>query len=122
MLKCEIKLGTEYALREKRTLGTPFQRVRIIEHVRGNKWKAKWIDPNSGLVDYVESGQLIVPWKEHKAFLKDEENAERLWQHNSKGQGFRENSPIATPCCRCSKAPVSALTSYMGRLGDHRMR
>jgi hypothetical protein len=55
MQKSDIKAGTEYALREKRTLGTPFQRVRVIEHVRRNKWKVEWIDPNPGLVDYVES-------------------------------------------------------------------
>ena len=41
MLKSEIKPRTEYAMREKRTPGTPFQRVRIIEYVRGNKWKAE---------------------------------------------------------------------------------
>jgi hypothetical protein len=73
MLKAEIKPGKEYAFREKRIHGSPLQRVRIIEHVRGNKWKVEWIDPNPGLVHYVESGQLIVPWKEQKAFLKDEE-------------------------------------------------
>ena len=61
MLKSEITPRTEYAMREKRATGIPFQHVRIIEHVRGNKWQAEWIDPNSGLIHYVESGQLIVP-------------------------------------------------------------
>ncbi len=93
MLKAEIKPGTEYALREKRAPGTPFQRVRIIEHIRGNKLKAEWVEPNPGLVHYVESGQLIVPWKEHKAFLRDEENEERMWEHN-KGQGFKGDCPV----------------------------
>ena len=37
--------------------GVPFQRVRVIEHVRRNKWKVEWIDPDPGLVDYVESGR-----------------------------------------------------------------
>lgn len=55
MLKSEIKPGVEYALREKRVPGSPFQRVRIIGHLRGNKWKAEWIDPNPGLTDYIES-------------------------------------------------------------------
>lgn len=68
MLKSEIKAGTHYAFREKRVPDTPLQRVRIIEHVRANKWKAEWIEPNPGLVHYVESGHLIVRWKEHKAF------------------------------------------------------
>jgi hypothetical protein len=95
MLKSQIKTRTEYALRERRTPGTPLQRVRIIEHIRGNKWKAEWIDPNPGLIHYVESSQLIVPWKEHKAFLKDEGNAERLREHNER-QGFKGDCPIAS--------------------------
>ena len=59
MLKSEIRAGIEYALREKRVPGTPFQRVRVIEHIRGNKWRVEWIDPNPGLVHYVES--VVLP-------------------------------------------------------------
>lgn len=36
MLKSQIKPGTEYAFREQRAPGTPFQRVRIIQHTRDN--------------------------------------------------------------------------------------
>lgn len=57
------------------------------------KGKVEWIDPNPVLVHYVESGQLIVPWKEHKGFLRDEERAERLREHNEH-QGFQRDSPI----------------------------
>jgi hypothetical protein len=92
MLKSEILLGVEYALRETRVVGAPFQRVRILEHTRKNKWKAKWIEPNPGLVDYVESAQLIVPWKERKAFLKEEESEQWLQNHNLR-LGYKE--PIA---------------------------
>jgi hypothetical protein len=67
MLKSSIKPGIEYALREKRAPRGELQRVRIIEHTRGNKWKAEWIEPNPGLVHYVESGQLVALWKEHRA-------------------------------------------------------
>ena len=102
MLKSEIHSGTDYALREKREIGVPFQRVRIIEHVRKNKWKAKWIEPNPGLVDYVESGQLIVPWKERKAFLREEESPS--------GSGttigpsaMRRNPRLRMPSMRSSK-------------------
>lgn len=84
MLKAEIKVGLHCALREKRAPGAPLQRVRIIKHIRGNRWQVEWIEPNPGLVDYIESGQLIVPWKEHKAFLKEEDNAERLCEHNER--------------------------------------
>lgn len=95
MLKSDIKPKAEYAFREKRSPGTPFQRVRAIEHVRGNKWKVEWIDPNPGLVDYVESGQLVVPWKEQKAVLKEEANAASLREHNER-QGYdRDDAPVA---------------------------
>jgi len=96
MLKSEIKPGSEYAFCEKRTPGTPFERVRIIEHVRSNKWKAKWIDPNPGLVDYIESGQLIVPWKEHRAFLKEEADEERIQKYNDDHGYTDKNRPVIT--------------------------
>jgi hypothetical protein len=92
--KAEIKPRTEYAFREKRVAGGPIERVRVLEHVRGNKWRTEWIEPNPGLVHYVESGQLLCPWKECKAFLKEEESRERLVKHNDE-QGYSENSPIA---------------------------
>jgi hypothetical protein len=74
----EIKPAAEYAFREKRQSRLPFQRLKVLEHIRGNKWKAEWVDPNPGLVDYVESNQLIVSWKEHRTFLKEEDNNEAL--------------------------------------------
>src|SRR2546426_12516046 len=74
MQKADIKVGGEYALRESRTPGTPLHHVRIVEHIRRNKWRAEWIEPNPGLKDYVESRHLVVPWKQRKAFLRDEES------------------------------------------------
>lgn len=93
MLKSEITPRTDYALREKRVSSAPLQRVRIIEHIRGNKWKAQWIDPNPGLIDYVESGHLICRWKEHKAFLKEEAGALRLRERNAE-LGYDPESPL----------------------------
>ena len=93
MLKSEIKPRTEYAMREKRTPGEPFQRIKIIEHIRGNKWRAEWIDPNPGLIHYVESGQLVCLWKEHKAFLKEESEAQRLREHNDR-HDYDPESPL----------------------------
>ena len=93
MLKSEIKPRTEYAHREKRVPGAPFQRVRIIEHIRGNKRKAEWIDPNPGLVHHAESGQLVCLWKEHKAFLKEESDVQRLREHNERN-GYIPESPL----------------------------
>ena len=82
MLKSKIVPGTEYALRERGS--TIVQRVRIIEHVRGGKWKAEWLEPNPGLVHYVDSGALLAPWKERKAFLKEEQDAQHLREHNAR--------------------------------------
>lgn len=94
MLKADIKPGEEYALREKLSPGTPFQHVRVLEHVRGTKWKAKWVEPNSGLVDYVEAKQIIVRWKDRKPFLHDEE-ADRRLEEDNKHHGYKEDSPVA---------------------------
>jgi len=95
MLKSEIKPGAEYALREKRAAETPVQHVRIIEHMRGNRWKAEWIEPNPGLIHFVESAHVITPWRELKAFLKEEAAAQRLRSHNEQ-QGYDQDSVIET--------------------------
>lgn len=78
MEKAGIEIGEEYGLREPRQPGAPLQRVRILEHVRGKKWRAEWIEPNPCLKDYVESQHLVVRWKDRKACLRDEENERRL--------------------------------------------
>ena len=45
MQKSEIQAGQKYVLREGKDPEAPLQRVKIIQHVRGKKWKAEWIDP-----------------------------------------------------------------------------
>lgn len=107
MLKADINAGTEYALRERRTAGAAFQRVRVIDHIRRNEWKVEWIDPNPGLIDYVESVRRSFPWKNRRHFLKDEENEERLRRHNelprsSTPSGRREytSAPRTRSACR----------------------
>lgn len=80
-------------MREGKGADAPLQRVKIIQHVRGKKWKAEWIDPNPGLVDYVESQNLVVRWKEQKAFFRDEERARQLKSENER-HGFNEDSSL----------------------------
>lgn len=116
MQKSDIRPNTEYALREKRTPGTPFQRVRVIAHVRRNKWKVEWIDPNPGLVDYVESGQLVVPWKELKAFLKEEENAQRLREHNERDGYDEEDSPVVRALHEVFESVADGINFYKGSI------
>ncbi len=94
MLKSDITPRTDYGFREKRVSGAPLEHVRVVQHIRGNKWKTEWIDPNPGLVHYAESGQLVCIWKERKAFLQEEESRARILERNEE-QGYSDNSPIA---------------------------
>ena len=93
MQKSWIKPGVEYALREKQAARGDLQRVRILEHLRGNKWKAEWVHPNPGLVHYVESGRLVATWQGHRAFLKEEDDELKLKEENGRG-GYRKESPV----------------------------
>jgi len=93
MQKSNIKPGTDYALREKPS--DPFQRVRVLAHVRGGRWKTEWLDPNLGLVDYVKSTPLIVPWQERRAWIEDEEAAQRF-RRQSVEAGCVKDSPVDT--------------------------
>jgi hypothetical protein len=89
--------------------------VRVIQHARGTKWRAEWVEPSPGLVDYVESGQLVVPWKEHKAFLKEEASAEALREHNER-MGYEENSPIANALYSVFESVGDDVSFYRGIL------
>src|SRR5690348_5699607 len=93
MVKEEIKPGLEYGYRDKPLQGSQLERVRVIAHIRGNKWKVEWIEPNPGLVHYAESGQLICVWKDRRAVLDEEERHQRLKKRNE-DQGYSENSPL----------------------------
>jgi hypothetical protein len=94
MLNADLIPGQEYAFREKRIVGSPLHRVKLLEHVRGRKWRAKWIKPNPNLIDYLSTEQVIVPWKDQAAFLKEERNRESMRKHNSE-RGYSASSPIS---------------------------
>jgi hypothetical protein len=96
MLKSQIKPGGQYALRERGS--EQLQRVKLLEHIRGNKWKAEWIDPNPGLVHFVESGHLLVPWKDRKGFLQEEADAAAIRAYNDQ-QGYERDSPLDNAVC-----------------------
>ena len=73
MDKNNIEPGKHYAIREHPN--DDLQHVKIVESVRSRKWRAEWIDPNPGLIDYVASRHIIVPWGQRQALLSDERNA-----------------------------------------------
>jgi hypothetical protein len=72
--------------------------------------------PEPGLIHYVESGQLIVPWKEHKAFPKEEENEERLWEHNTR-HGYKVRSPLIAAVEEVFASVGDDVQFYRGVLG-----
>ena len=115
MQKSEIKLGEEYLLREARSPDTAIQRVRVLQHVRGKKWKAEWIEPNPGLVDYVESQNLLVRWKDRKAYLQDEERDRRLREHNEQ-VGYVKESPITRAVEEVFESMGDEVSVYRGIL------
>jgi hypothetical protein len=117
MLKSWITPGGEYALREKRAPRGEIQRVRVIEHVRGNKWKAEWIQPNAGLLQYVESGQLIATWHDLRAFLKEEDSQIKL-KEQSEGDGYRMESLVDRAMYVVYESAGDELSYYNGTLSE----
>jgi hypothetical protein len=92
MLRSELKPGADYAFREKRVSGSPLARIKLIQHVRGKRWKVKWIDTHPGLTDYVTTDQLLAPWREHKQFLQEEKDLASLREYN-RTHGTTETLP-----------------------------
>lgn len=76
MQKGDIEPGQVYAVRE--VGGAEFQQVRVIEHVRRDKWRVEWLSPNAGLIDFVKSSTIVCHWDERRAVLRDERRAAEL--------------------------------------------
>lgn len=74
--KRSIVPGGHYALRERGRQG--LQHVRVLGLVRSGRWRAEWVDPNPGLVDFVRSRDLLVGWDGVEDLLRDERSAELL--------------------------------------------
>lgn len=75
-----LVIGRSYAYREKRSPACPLLKVKLLDKVgRKGKLKIRFEDgPHPGLEEYVSSRQLVVPWGERRALLRDEERAARL--------------------------------------------
>lgn len=94
MLKQEIRFCGEYGFRDKPLKRSDLEHVKVLEHIRGSKWKVEWIDPNPGLVHYAESVQLVCLWKDRRVFL-DEEERRRVLKRRNEEQGYSDDSTIA---------------------------
>src|SRR3954469_6193430 len=115
MLKAEIIAGQDYAFREKRQRCTPVERVRVVEHIRANKWKVEWVEPNPGLVHYAESAQLVCAWKERKAFLQEEEDQQRIDRYNVE-HGYQLKSAITNAIQQVYQAASDGVSFEAGCL------
>lgn len=116
MEKSEVKVGEEYGLRKSRQSESALQHVRILKHVRGKKWKAEWITPNPDLKDYVESQDIVVRWKEQKAFLRDEENERRLDEQSDRAGYVNDEGPVETALSEIFESVGDDLSFYRGVL------
>ena len=78
-----LEVGRQYAYREKRSPGTPLLKVTVLEKLtRPGKLKVRFEDgPHPGLEDYASSRQIVVPWGQRKALLRDEERASKLQEY-----------------------------------------
>jgi hypothetical protein len=78
-----LKIGQRYAYREKRNTSSPLLKVKLLDIV-GRKGKVKVCfedGPHPGLEEYISTRQLIVPWGQRQALLRDEERAAALDEH-----------------------------------------
>jgi hypothetical protein len=74
----ELVEGRYYAFRARRS--EQLLKVKLLTKVgRRGHVKVRYEDgPHPGLEEYVQTRQLVVPWGERKALLRDEERMERL--------------------------------------------
>ena len=94
MVHEELRCGEKYGFRERPRFKTvPLECIQLLKHIRGRKWQARWIDTHPGLTDYINSAQIIIPWGERNAFLKEERDREAMQQHNE-DVGFQPGSAV----------------------------
>jgi hypothetical protein len=91
----ELRCGEQYGFRERpRFEDAPLQCIQLLRHIRGRKWQARWIDTHPGLNDYINSAQIVIPWKDREAFLQEERDREAMSQHNE-DIGFQPGSALS---------------------------
>lgn len=113
MHKGQIKPGVQYAIRE--APGASLQRVKVLEHIRADRWRAEWIAPNPGLIHFVKSAQIVATWRGHRALLQEEGARAALRAHNAE-TGHREGSPLDNAISCVYEAAGGEVTYYRGAL------
>ncbi len=79
----QLEIGRWYAYREKRGPRHAMVKVRLLDKVgRKGKIKIRFEDgPHPGLEEYVATRQLVAPWAQRHAVLRDEKLAAALDAH-----------------------------------------
>ncbi len=115
MIEAAIKPGHDYAFRQKRGRGVSLRRVKTIEHIGRNKWRAEWIEPNPGrLRQSWEAGQRTYASAHCRAWGRAARA--RTWWSSDKRRccGGSRNGSRATSCVRASASwhpPKAGVTS-----------
>ena len=82
MLKGDLVAGHKYALRQKSDRTTLIE-VTYRGLIHGSQVKVRFDDGElTGLEDWVTTRELVCPWGERKALLRDEAHAEALEKNN----------------------------------------
>ncbi|MBN9492876.1 hypothetical protein J0H33_05960 [bacterium] len=70
----DICIGTDYGIRIRVSRQEPLVRVRVLEKVdRTKKLRVRHVsEPHTGMEEFIAQRQVMVAWKERRAFLRDE--------------------------------------------------
>lgn len=76
----EMTIGKRYAMGLRVSPGEPLIKVQLLDKGgRRSMVKVRHLsEPHEGLEEYVKTRQIVVPWGERKAFLRDEERMQQL--------------------------------------------
>ena len=79
----QLEIGRWYAYRGKRRSQYPMLKIKLLDKVRRKgKIKIRFEDgPHPGLEEYISTRQLVVPWGQRHAVLRDEKRAAALDAH-----------------------------------------
>jgi hypothetical protein len=111
-----IEIGTEYGLRERVQAGELLERIRVLERVRSGRWRVEWLEGDrEGLKDFVKSKNIIVPWRERRAFLRDEEKA-RVFNAHVERTAPPEKNPIHDAMNTVFESTGDAVSYWNGAL------
>lgn len=80
--------GRFYGYREKRGSSSPLLKVKLLSKVgRKGAIRVRFEDgPHPGLEEYVRTRQIVVPWSERQAFLRDEKRIEDLDEYSRRNR------------------------------------